>query len=97
MCVHRQVTGIDFDGGYAEYMIARADTLAAIPEALPAEEAGPLMCAGVTVYSALRNAGVRAGEVVAVRLKRFATPSRPRRGHVTGRVVDVSVTNAAPP
>ena len=66
MCVHRQVTGIDVDGGYAEYMIARAETLAAIPDALPAEEAGPLMCAGVTVYNALRHAGARAGEVVAV-------------------------------
>ena len=66
MCVHRQVTGFDFDGGYAEYMIARAETLAAIPDALPAEEAGPLMCAGVTVYNALRHAGARAGEVVAV-------------------------------
>jgi len=66
MCVHRQVTGLDFDGGYAEYMIARAETLAAIPDALPAEEAGPFMCAGVTVYNALRHAGARAGEVVAV-------------------------------
>ena len=66
MCVHRKVTGFDFDGGYAEYMIARAETLAAIPDALPAEEAGPFMCAGVTVYNALRNAGARAGEVVAV-------------------------------
>ncbi|MDQ3829824.1 MAG: alcohol dehydrogenase [Candidatus Tectomicrobia bacterium] len=66
MCVQRQVTGFDFDGGYAEYMIARAETLAAIPDALPAEEAGPFMCAGVTVYNALRHAGARAGEVVAV-------------------------------
>jgi D-arabinose 1-dehydrogenase-like Zn-dependent alcohol dehydrogenase len=66
MCVQRQVTGFDVDGGYAEYMIARAETLAAIPEALPAEEAGPFMCAGVTVYNALRHAGARAGEVVAV-------------------------------
>jgi len=66
MCVHRKVTGFDFDGGYAEYMIAGAETLAALPEALPAEEAGPFMCAGVTVYNALRHAGARAGEVVAV-------------------------------
>jgi D-arabinose 1-dehydrogenase-like Zn-dependent alcohol dehydrogenase len=66
MCVHRQVTGIDFDGGYAEYMIAPAEILAAIPDALPAEEAGPFMCAGVTVYNALRHSGARAGEVVAV-------------------------------
>ena len=66
MCVNRKVTGIDFDGGYAEYMIAPAAALAAIPDELPAEEAGPFMCAGVTVYNALRNSGARAGEVVAV-------------------------------
>src|SRR5438067_2372518 len=66
MCVNRKVTGIDFDGGYAEYMIAPAAALAAIPDELPAEEAGPFMCAGVTVFNALRNSGARAGDVVAV-------------------------------
>jgi len=66
MCVNRKVTGIDFDGGYAEFLIAPVEALAAIPDDLPAEEAGPFMCAGVTVYNALRNSGARAGEVVAV-------------------------------
>ena len=66
MCVNRKVTGIDFDGGYAEYIIAPAAALAAIPEEVPAEEAGPFMCAGVTVFIALRNSGARAGDVVAV-------------------------------
>ena len=66
MCVNRKVTGIDFDGGYAEYMIAPAEALALIPDELPAEEAGPFMCAGVTVFNALRNSGARAGDVVAV-------------------------------
>jgi D-arabinose 1-dehydrogenase-like Zn-dependent alcohol dehydrogenase len=66
MCINRKVTGIDFDGGYAEYMIAPATALAAIPDEVPAEEAGPFMCAGVTVYNALRNSGARAGDVVAV-------------------------------
>ena len=66
MCVNRKVTGFDSDGGYAEYMIARAEALAAIPDELPAEEAGLFMCAGVTVYNALRNSGARAGEVLAV-------------------------------
>jgi D-arabinose 1-dehydrogenase-like Zn-dependent alcohol dehydrogenase len=66
MCVQRKVTGIDFDGGYAEYMLAPVSALAAIPEALPAAEAGPFMCAGVTVYNALRHAGASAGEVVAI-------------------------------
>ena len=66
MCVNRKVTGIDFDGGYAEYMIAPAVALALIPDEVPAEEAGPFMCAGVTVFNALRNSGARAGDVVAV-------------------------------
>src|SRR5262249_10784750 len=66
MCVHRKVTGIDYDGGYAEYMIAPAEALAAIPDELPAEEAGPFMCAGVTVFNALRNSGAHPGDVVAV-------------------------------
>src|SRR5205807_1612621 len=61
-----QSHSIDFDGGYAEYMIAPASALAAIPNELPAEEAGPFMCAGVTVYNALRNSGARGGDVVAV-------------------------------
>ena len=66
MCVNRKVTGIDDDGGYAEHVIARAEALAAIPEELPADEAGPFMCAGVTVFNALRNSGARGGDVVAV-------------------------------
>jgi D-arabinose 1-dehydrogenase-like Zn-dependent alcohol dehydrogenase len=66
MCVNRKVTGIDFDGGYATHLIVRLETLAAIPDDLPAEEAGPFMCAGVTVFNALRNSGARAGDVVAV-------------------------------
>jgi D-arabinose 1-dehydrogenase-like Zn-dependent alcohol dehydrogenase len=66
MCINRKVTGIDFDGGYAEYMFAPAEALALIPDDLPAEEAGPFMCAGVTVFNALRNSGARAGDVVGV-------------------------------
>src|SRR6516165_9300645 len=66
MCVNRKVTGIDFDGGYAEYMIAPAEALALIPDDLPPEEAGPFMCAGVTVFNALRNSGARPGDLVAV-------------------------------
>jgi D-arabinose 1-dehydrogenase-like Zn-dependent alcohol dehydrogenase len=66
MCINRKVTGVDFDGGYAEYLIAPSAALAAIPEELPAEEAGPFMCAGVTVYNALRHSGARGGDVVAV-------------------------------
>ena len=66
MCLNRKVTGIDFDGGYAEYVIVVAEVLALIPDEVPAEEAGPFMCAGVTVFNALRNSGARGGDVVAV-------------------------------
>jgi D-arabinose 1-dehydrogenase-like Zn-dependent alcohol dehydrogenase len=66
MCINRKITGVDFDGGYAEYMIAPAAALAAIPDELPAQEAGPFMCAGVTVFNALRNCGAQSGDVVAV-------------------------------
>lgn len=60
------ITGITRDGGYAEYMIADASALALVPEELSAEEAAPLMCAGVTTFNCLRNSGVRPGEIVAV-------------------------------
>ena len=64
--IARQVPGITYDGGYAEYMIAPAGALALIPEELSAIDAGPLMCAGITTYNSLRNSGARPGDLVAV-------------------------------
>jgi D-arabinose 1-dehydrogenase-like Zn-dependent alcohol dehydrogenase len=61
-----QVPGISYDGGYADYMISPAAALALIPEELTAVEAGPLMCAGITTFNSLRNAGARPGDLVAV-------------------------------
>jgi len=60
------VTGITYDGGYADYMVAPAAALARLPEGLSAVEAAPLMCAGLTTFNALRNSGARPGDVVAV-------------------------------
>jgi D-arabinose 1-dehydrogenase-like Zn-dependent alcohol dehydrogenase len=65
-CVTGQVTGITFDGGYAEYMIAPASAVARVPAGLTPVEAGPLMCAGITTFNALRNSGARPGDVIAV-------------------------------
>jgi D-arabinose 1-dehydrogenase-like Zn-dependent alcohol dehydrogenase len=59
-------TGVSFDGGYADYMLAPAIGVAAVPDDLDPTEAAPLMCAGITTYNALRNSGARAGDVVAV-------------------------------
>jgi D-arabinose 1-dehydrogenase-like Zn-dependent alcohol dehydrogenase len=64
--VDLKITGISFDGGYAEYMAAPAIAVAQVPERLSAIEAAPLMCAGITTYNALRNSGARAGDLVAV-------------------------------
>ena len=65
-CTSLQVTGINFDGGYGEYMVAPSIALAHVPEHLSPVEAAPLMCAGITTYNALRNSGARAGDVVAI-------------------------------
>jgi D-arabinose 1-dehydrogenase-like Zn-dependent alcohol dehydrogenase len=65
-CVTGQITGLTGDGGYADYLIAPVSALAAIPAELTAAEAAPLLCAGITTFNALRNAGARAGDLVAV-------------------------------
>ncbi len=60
------VSGIGKDGGYADHVIAQDGTVAAIPDALSSTDAAPLMCAGVTTFNALRHAGARPGDLVAV-------------------------------
>ncbi len=66
LCKNEKITGIHFDGGYAEYMIAPAEAVAAMPDDLPADQAAPLLCAGITMFNSMRNAGARAGDLVAV-------------------------------
>lgn len=65
-CSDMGIPGITFDGGYADYVLVRANALAAIPDELSAEQAAPLMCAGVTTYNGLRHSGARPGDLVAV-------------------------------
>ena len=65
-CKFQKITSLHFDGGYAECVIVPAEAVALMPDDLPAAEAAPLMCAGITVYNALRNTGARAGDLVAV-------------------------------
>ena len=65
-CQNLVTPGITVDGGYAEMMIAEARGLASIPDEISSEEAAPLLCAGITTYNALRNAGLRGGDLVAV-------------------------------
>jgi D-arabinose 1-dehydrogenase-like Zn-dependent alcohol dehydrogenase len=65
-CENAQITGISYDGGFAEFAVVRAEALARIPASLAAVDAGLLLCAGVTTYNSLRNSGARAGDTVAV-------------------------------
>ncbi len=65
-CVDARIPGITYDGGYADYMIAPFEALAAIPPELSAEDAAPLLCAGITTFNALRHSGAHAGDTVAI-------------------------------
>jgi propanol-preferring alcohol dehydrogenase len=65
-CRNQEFTGVHRDGGYAEWMVAKASGLMSVPDDLTDVEAAPLLCAGLTTFSALRNSGAKAGDVVAV-------------------------------
>ena len=65
-CDNADITGLTFDGGYAEYTTVPAEAIAAVPDDLAAVDAAPLLCAGVTTYNALRNADLQPGDLVAV-------------------------------
>ena len=65
-CRRGLVTGIAFDGGYAEYMLAPAQALALVPQEISSVEAAPLLCAGITTYNSLRHSGALAGDLVAI-------------------------------
>src|SRR5258708_31934721 len=71
-CVLGRITGLTYDGGYAEFMIADATAIARIPDGLSAIDAAPLVCAGVTTFNSLRNSGARPGDTVSIlRLRRL--------------------------
>ncbi len=65
-CRNLKVTGISYDGGYQQYMVAPVEALVPMPESLSNAEAAPLLCAGITTYNALRHSGALPGDVVAV-------------------------------
>ncbi len=66
LCENGPVSGINFDGGYADYVIAPANALALIPDDLNDVDAAPLLCAGITTFNSLRNSGARPGDTVAI-------------------------------
>ena len=65
-CQFEKITAITLTAAMQEYVVVPAEAVAAMPDDLPAAEAAPLLCAGITVFNALRNSGARAGDLVAV-------------------------------
>jgi len=65
-CASSKVTGLSYDGGYQEYMVAPVDAVARMPESLDAADAAPLMCAGITTFNALRHSGALPSDLVAI-------------------------------
>jgi len=66
LCQDQPFVGASCDGGYAEMMIARASGLVSIPDELNAEEAAPILCAGIATFNALKKSGAQAGDTVAI-------------------------------
>jgi len=64
LCDAPTFTGYDTNGGYAEYAVARADFVYALPQGLSDLDAAPLLCAGIIGFRSLRVAGVERGERV---------------------------------
>ena len=66
LCENGQISGITFDGGYADYVIAPSNALALVPDELSDADAAPLLCAGITTYNSLRHSGAKPGDTVAI-------------------------------
>ena len=66
LCTRQRITGVMVDGGYAEFAKSLASHAVRIPDALSSEQAAPLLCAGVTVHRALKQAKLRSGQCLAV-------------------------------
>jgi D-arabinose 1-dehydrogenase-like Zn-dependent alcohol dehydrogenase len=65
-CKNQKISGISYDGGYQQYMLAPVEALASVPEGLSDVEAAPLLCAGITTFNALRHSGAMPSDLVAV-------------------------------
>src|SRR5580704_1640750 len=65
-CRNLKITGLSYDGGYQQYMVAPIEALVSIPATLSDVDAAPLLCAGVTTYNSLRHSGALPGDLVAV-------------------------------
>jgi propanol-preferring alcohol dehydrogenase len=66
VCADAQFGGYTRNGGFAEYVVADPNYVAHIPDGLSAQEAAPLICAGITTYKGIKETGAKPGEWLAV-------------------------------
>jgi alcohol dehydrogenase, propanol-preferring len=66
LCEAQQNSGYSLDGAYAEYALADSRYVGIVPEGVDPRDAAPLSCAGVTTYKAVKVAGTRPSDLVAV-------------------------------
>jgi propanol-preferring alcohol dehydrogenase len=66
LCLEQQNMGYSYDGAFGEYACAYADYVVRVPEGMDPFDAAPLTCAGVTTYKAVKVAGTRSSDLVAV-------------------------------
>jgi D-arabinose 1-dehydrogenase-like Zn-dependent alcohol dehydrogenase len=66
MCDHKAINGVTRDGGYAEYVLLRAEAVVRVPLEVDPAEYAPILCAGITVFNSIRRLNILAGEVVAI-------------------------------
>jgi len=94
LCEKLKVTGFEHDGGYGEYMISPAEACAVVPDGMDPLQVAPMMCAGLTVFNALRRSGAVAGDLVAIHslggLGHLAVQFSRKMGFVT-----VAITSSA--
>ncbi len=66
LCPYKQVTGETVDGGYAEYLVGKADFVYKVPGGIDAEASSPLFCPGITAYGAAKKANLSPSKTVYV-------------------------------
>ncbi|RFU25271.1 hypothetical protein B7463_g11057, partial [Scytalidium lignicola] len=63
---HQKVSGYYYPGTFQQYALAPANYVTPIPDGLSSQDAAPLLCAGITTYSALRKCGAQSGQWVVI-------------------------------
>ena len=65
-CAHALTSGYSNDGSFQQYAVSFTNHLTPIPDGIPLEVAAPILCAGVTVYKALKQSNTKAGDYIVI-------------------------------